>query len=308
MRRIHSIVFLIVLSVGLVPMDVPAADIVSSSLAVNGWFSDDTRADIDATQAEGTNLVSPTLTDDPEATVSGNAVHDADIVAQIDISNTFPPVTPPVGTWEYAAHMQIAAASTPGKSQISHRLDDGVGHAPGSVLAPSFSAEYSWMGDGTSTVTGSFKIGIKTSEFGATAVSSRTGENAWDKLLVYEPGNGNGGLSDGSWKTESIAYDTGNWWIVDRTNGVTSMANDMTLSDMAAETTIMIGARTIQDVFNLLVAAGSHITTVQFGIGSANAGGSVYVNQLVTNFYRLGDRTVFAGPPVPVELMRFSIE
>ncbi len=292
----------------LVSTVLPAADIVSNSLSVNGWFSDDTRADGSGSQAEGTNLISPTLTDDPEASASGNSAHDADILAQVDLSATLPPVVPPAGTWIYAAHFQIVAGSNPGKSQISHRKDDGVGHAAGTVLAPGFSAVYSWMGDGSPSITASLKIGFKTSEFGGTAASSRTGENVWDKLLVYEPGNGNGGVSDGSWKTETIAFDSGKWWIVDRTNGVNSMAHEMTLSDMANETTIMIGSRTIQDVFNLLVAAGSHITTLQFGIGSYNAGGSVYVNQLVTSFYRAGDRTAFGGLPVPVELMGFTID
>ena len=109
-------------------------------------------------------------------------------------------------------------------------------------------------------------------------------------------------MSDGSWRTETTSFTSGTWWVVDRTNGVTSMANDMTLEQMSTSATL-IGARTLQDVYALLVAPGTHLTSVQVGIGSANAGGSVYVNQLVTSFYRPGDRTTFGGP-VPVELVR----
>ena len=49
----------------------------------------------------------------------------------------------------------------------------------------------------------------------------------------------------------------------------------------------------------LITAPGAIITSVQFGIGSYNAGGNVYVNQLETNFYRSGDVTTF-GPFPPV--------
>jgi hypothetical protein len=252
-------------------------------------------------------VVSPQYTDEPEASASGNAAHDSDILAQIDFLDVAPPVSPPVGTWPYAVHLVIAGGSNLGKSHISHRVDDGTGHAAGSVLAPGLTASYSWMGNGTASVTAALKIGIKTSEHATTPVSSRVGENAWDKLLVYEPGNGNGGVSDGTWRSELITFSSGTWWIVDRTSSVTSMANDMTLEDMSNETTILIGSRTIQTVFNLMTAPGSHITSIQLGIGSYNAGGSVYVNQLETSFYRPGDRTTF-GSNVPVGLMRFTIQ
>jgi len=283
-----------------------AADVNTNLLGVNGWFSDDTRADGSGTEVEGTNLVSDTMTDDPEATAVGSSAHDADILAQTVIGDGAPPVAPPVGEWTYGAHLVIAGSANLGKSQISHRKDDGVGHAVGDVIGSTFTADFSWMGDGTASVTASFKIGFKTSEFSATAVSSRTGENAWDKLLVYEPGNGNGGSSNNTWFTENITWSTGNWWLVDRTNGANSMANDMTLEAMSTST-LMVGGRELQAIFALISDPGTQITTVQFGVGSYNQGASVWVNQLETSFYRPGDRTTFGGP-VPVELMRFTVE
>lgn len=306
MSKTVGMIVVAMVSLAVVAAPAPAADLNTNLLAVNGWFSDDTRADGTGTQVEGTDLVSPTLTDDPEATASGNPAHDADILAQVVIGDGAPPVAPPAAEWQYGAHLLIAAGSNPGKSQISHRKDDGVGHADGTAIGAGFTADYSWMGDGTSTVTASFKIGFKTSEFASTTPSTRTGENAWDKLLIYEPGNGNGGTSNGTWFTENITYSSGNWWLVDRTNGVNSQANDMTLEAMSTSS-VMIGARELQTVFALIADPGTQITTVQFGVGSVNQGASVWVNQLETSFYRPGDRTTFGGP-IPVELMRFTAE
>lgn len=283
-----------------------AADVNTNLLGVNGWFSDDTRADGTGTQAEGADLVSDTLTDDPEATAAGNPAHDADILAQAVVGDGAPPVAPPAGEWTYAAQLSIVAGSNLGKSQISHRKDDGTGHAGGDAVNTDFTADYSWMGNGTSTVTASLKIGFKTSEWVSTAPSTRTGENAWDKLLIYEPGNGNGGTSDGAWHNESTTWTTGNWWLVDRTNGANSQSVDMTLDDMSTAVD-MVGGRELQAIFALIVDPGTQITTIQFGVGSYNQGASVYVNQLETSFYRPGDLTTFGGP-VPVELMRFTVE
>lgn len=276
-----------------------AAEVNVQALADDGWYSDDTRADGTGTQPAGTNLVSPTLTDDPEATASGNPAHDADILAQILFGA--PPVAPPTGTHPAAVHLQIGPSGS-GKSQLSHRKDDGTGHAPGSVFAdPSFAIDYHWMGDGTGSVTASVKLGVKTAEFGSTGSSSRTGENAWDKVLIYEPGNLNGGSSNGSWAAESVSRTSGKWWFFDRTAGAGTIGTPMTLADMAGAlgaSTTYSGSKTAQDVYNLITAPGAHITSIQFGIGSGNAGGSVYVNELSTSFYRPGDTTTFGQLPV----------
>jgi hypothetical protein len=275
---------------------VQAAEVNSSALSENGWYSDDTRADGTGTEAVGTNLISDTLTDDPEATASGSAAHDADINQQILFGT--PPGTVPLGTHPYAVNLTIAAGANPGKSQLSHRKDDAAGHGPGSVFGPGFLAEYSWMGDGTSSVTASLKFGIRTSESGSTPSSSRTGEDVWDKVLIYEPGNLNGGSSTGAWATESLDHTTGKWWFWDRTAGAGTIGTPMTLSDMSTSLTpVGGGGKTVADVYGLITASGAVITSVQFGIGSYNAGGNVYVNQLETNAYRSGDTTTFGGPP-----------
>jgi hypothetical protein len=143
-------------------------------------------------------------------------------------------------------------------------------------------------------VTASLKFGIKTSEFGSAGVSGRTGENVWDKVLIYEPGQGNGNNSDGAWDTETITYMSGRWWFFDRVNIAASIGTPLTLADMSTSG-IMVGGRPISVIFALISDPGAIITSVQFGVGSGNAGANVYVNQLETNFYRAGDITTFGG-------------
>jgi len=262
----------------------------TSTLAQNGWFSDDTRADGTGAQVAGTNLISPTLTAMPEAS-GGLAAHDADIRNQIRFLAA--PGAVPVGTNPGALHLRIGASGS-GKSQVSHRDTSVNGHCFGSAaFGTGMDAEFSWMGDGVSSITASLKFGVRTADFGSTGISSRTGENAWDKVVIYEPGNLNGGLSDGIWRTESIDYSTGTWWFFDRTVGASTIAMPLTLQQMSTSTFAFSGAKTIQDVYNLITAPGAVVTSVQFGIGSGNAGGSVYVNQLETNFYRVGETTTF---------------
>lgn len=264
----------------------------TDQLSQNGWYSDDTRADGTGTEAAGTNLVSNLLTDDPEATASGTAAHNADINGQIQFGEA--PGVVPSGTHRGAVNLTLGANGA-GKAQISDRKDDGIGHAAGSVaFGPGTAIEYSWMGDGVSTVTASLKFGVKTADFASTGISTRTGENAWDKVMIYEPGQGNGVNADGTWKTETIDYTTGKWWFFDRTVPAGTIGTPLTLADMSTSAILVGGGpKTIADVYALITAPGAHITSVQFGIGSGNPGGNVYVNQLATNFYRAGSTTTF---------------
>jgi hypothetical protein len=271
-----------------------AQAINTSALAQNGWYSDDTRADGTGTQPAGTNLKSPTLTAGPE-NLTGNPLHDADINAQLSFGSA---TLVPSGTHAAALHLKIGPSGS-GKSQISHRKVDATGHGPGSSFGPAFTAQYSWMGNGPSSITASLKFGFKTSEFGLAPLSTRTGENAWDKLLIYEPGNGNTNLSDGLWHTETTNYTTGKWWLVDRLANVGStIGNPMTLSAMVGSAALTSGTspKTVGAIYSLITAPGAILTSVQFGIGSGNADGSVFVNQMTTSAYRAGQVTTFGTP------------
>lgn len=267
----------------------------TSSLSQNGWFSDDTRADGSGTQSIGTNLKSPSLTAAPES-LSGSVAHEADINAQINFTAM---TGVPAGTHAAAMHLRVAPGSGGGKAQASHRKDDATGHGPGSSFGPGFTAQYSWMGNGSPGVTASLKFGIKTSEFALAPISARTGENVWDKLLIYEPGNLNGGVANGLWTTETTNFTTGKWWLVDRLAGVgNTIFAPMPLSAMSTSTQTFSGGgpKTVATVWGLITAPGSIITSVQFGIGSGVSDGSVYVNQLQTSAYRPGQTTTFGTP------------
>ncbi len=269
------------------------AQVSVTSLADDGWYSDDTRADGAGTQVAGTNLKSMVLTDAPE-NASGLVAHEADIFSQISFVTA--PGTVPSGTWPAALHLKIGASAS-GKSQISHRKDTLTGHGPGSSFGAGFTAKFSWMANGTISVTPSLKFGIKTAEFGSTGISTKTGENAWDKVLIYEPGNLNGGTADGLWHTETINFTTGKWWFFDRKAGAGTIGTPVTLSAMVGNAMVFSGAKTIGDVYALITAPGAVITSVQFGIGSGNAGGSVYVNQFQSSAY-LSNAVVTFGTPV----------
>ncbi len=277
-----------------------AQDVNSNALSENGWFSDDTRADGSGILTQGTNLISPTLTAAPEgASPMAMSLFDADILDQIVFGQA--PGTVPVATHLGAVQLMIELGAGFGKSQISHRKDDGIGHGPGSGFDASFNAEYSWMGDGTPTVTASLKFGIMTPEFSSiTSPSSRTGENVWDKVLIYEPGQGNGAMADGLWQTETIDFTTGQWWFFDRLAGGSSQSQPVTLSAMSTSTSTFSGSKTLGDVYALIINPASIITSVQFGVGSGNAGANVYVNQLETSVYRSGQTTTF-GQPSPFD-------
>lgn len=262
----------------------------TSQLSEQGWYSDDTRADGQGPNPTGTDLVSPTLTDDPEASASGNPAHDPDIRRQIQFGPA--PAGVPRGKHRGAVHLRIGPSGA-GMSQISHRKDDGVGHATGAAAFGSgMTMSFTWMADGTTTVTPKVAFGVKTSEFPLAPTSSRTGQNAWDKLVIYEPSK-NGQSADGLWHTESVNFNTGNWWVFDRVSGASSAGNPMTLAAMSTSSVILTGTTTLQDVYNLLTATGAHVTSVIIGIGPAAANGSAYVSQLKTNFYRAGSVTTF---------------
>lgn len=297
MRTRSSAATLLVAALLAVPT--AAQQVNTAQLSENGWFSDDTRADGTVDAPPGQNLISPTLTDAPEgASLSANAADDDDILNQILFGAA--PGTPPAGTWKGAVRMRIEPFVVPGKSQISHRKDDPTGHGSGAAFGPGFTAEYSWIGFGTPTTTASLKFGFRTADFGSTGSSSRTGENTWDKVLIYEPGQGNGKTSDGSWHTETIDWSNGKFWFFDRTVIASSQSMPRTLEELSTDTTPFSGSKTLKDVYDLITAPTTVLTSVQFGIGSNNPGADVYVNQLETSAYRPGQVTTF-GTPSPFD-------
>ena len=190
------------------------------------------------------------------------------------------PVPVPPGTHAGALHLTSA-----GLGRLEHAATGPEGHAPGTALGAPFWVEYTWLGDGQAQVTPRFEIAL------STAKSARSAGAPWDKLLVYEPA-----VSDGAWHTEHVSFDSGAWRIFDRTEQVTSQP----LTLRAAQTSsAALGTRTVAEVFAIITAPRARIVSVGFAIAPERRGGSVFVSQLESSFYRPGQTTTF-GLAAPV--------
>lgn len=156
------------------------------------------------------------------------------------------------------------------------------------TLSNTFTASYSWYK--TALFAPSFKIGFDSTD--ANPASTRIGENNWDKLLIYEPINGNGSTTatnNNVWVTETINWTTGKFWLVDR----------------SIPTSVNQGSpQTLSWWFNTSAyaskLAAANVVTLQFGIGSNNAGGNAWLDTFSTSL--LSDVQDFEGAvvvPVP---------
>jgi hypothetical protein len=281
-----------ILAIGLGASLSPAATLHVNDFGVGGWYSDDTRADGAGLLSAGTNLIGLTSTDAPEG--PGSALHDAEIRKQIQfLPAAALPVAAPNGTNQAGAlHLEIANSGS-GKSQVSVRDNFGYGS---NIFTTTLDINYTWLGMGPSAITTSFKLGVQTADFGSVSVSSRTGENSWDKVLVYEPGQGNLKFSDGTWQTEVIDFNNGKWWVFDRNQFVSSIGTPMTLAEMENSNT-MLGTKTMAQIFDLISDGSAIVSSAQFGVGSGNALADVYVNEITANFMNGGDTIAFVPEP-----------
>ena len=114
----------------------------SGALFGKGWCADDFRADGTGTQAAKTFLISPTLTDDPEGSAYGLTAHDAEINRQTVFGAAH--AGAPGHQGMVTVHDYGAAG---GKSQISHRKDDGTGFFAGTDMVANFNGYFNWYED-----------------------------------------------------------------------------------------------------------------------------------------------------------------
>ena len=251
----------------------------SSTLYGRGWGSDDTRADSQSSSSAGTNLIGLTKTDQPEATDGpGTAAMDAEIDFYISFGAA--PGTVPTGTW--AGAVKFSEGVGAGKAQMSHRKDDATGWFTGSDMINNFSAYYNWYREtSTGAPAAAFKLGFKTSEFGGCGNSSRTGEDVWDKIIVYEPyQNGHSPQNTAyvdTWVTETMDWDNGNFWCFDRATLTSSQGNPQPFAVMYSDN--------IKSFQTATCGTDSILTSVQFGIGSGNENTTSYVNEFQTSVY-----------------------
>ena len=175
-----------------------AAVEIVNSFGDFGWRSDDTR------DAAGNNLVGINDTNAGKPGQTPTAADDAAIETQIKF------VAGPAGSTYGGAVSIDGTSGNSGKSNISV-INTGAGYGSGAALLdPAFSATYQWYDQPNPTLrTLGFKIGIQSADWAASQTSftaTRSGESAWDLVLVFLPA-----ASDNAWSTVSTDHDSGTW-------------------------------------------------------------------------------------------------
>jgi hypothetical protein len=255
--RKHCILFAAVAALCLAPLGAAQAEIVVNARGVAGWESTDTR-------------------------VAGvNATTNPDIDSRIQFA------AGPAGS---DGSLKLISPASNDKATLAYVDTNGLGG-----LA-NFTASYRWFKDSpVGAPAPALKLGIRTSDFGATPASSRIGENNWDKIMVYEPYD-NPDVANtpvGSWVTQTITANSGTWSMFNRTppGGVVNPPHSsLTLSQWLADATW--GTR----------LTGGVVVDVALGIGSGNANTVGYVDWLETSAIAGGERINFTAIPEPATL------
>jgi hypothetical protein len=250
-----------------------AATILITSLGDGAWDSGDTRAAGYLDVHDDTQLVS-----------GRNAVEDGLIANRIAFSAA--PDSPPLGNG--ALRLTISSPDDKATLALSGWSEP---------FGVDMTFEYSWLvvGDGIPTVAApAIKLGIDTSEAnGTSALSVDRGEDAFDKILVFEP-YFNGATLDDTWIDEIITPTDGQWWLVNLNSNSSlppgGAADLRTLDQWASD-------------FAAAGLGGATVSSLQLGIGSGNPAQESYVDYLTYSNTAGGDTTTWdfdaAAPPVP---------
>ncbi|MEQ1826796.1 MAG: right-handed parallel beta-helix repeat-containing protein, partial [Pirellula sp.] len=248
-----------------------------AALGVNGsWKADDVRDTL------GADLVGTVLTHAGAVAVTPTAAFDQAISQQLKITDA------PAGSDFPGALFIDGTSSNSGKSNASI-INTSTGFAAAADLTSgSFSAEYRWYGQPNPTTrTVGFKIGLQSSEWSLSQsvfTATRSGESAWDLVLVHVPAT-----SDNAWSTVTLNKDTGTWSLFRQAGNTYFPAPPaaQTLTNWQADP--VWGPR--------LFGAGAKVTSVQFGLGSGQRDSIGFVDYLTTSLLNGGDRIDFGGGP-----------
>jgi hypothetical protein len=259
-----------------------ASTVTVGAFGDQGWRSDDTR------DAAGTNLVGITSTNAPKPGQTPTAGDDTAIAQQIQFVNG------PAGSTYGGAVSIDGTSGNSGKSNISV-INTGTGFDAGSNLLTTFNATYEWYGQPNPTSrTLGFKLGIQSANWGAGAGQSqngftaqRSGESAWDLVLVHVPAT-----SDNAWSTVSVDHDSGTWNLFRQAGSAFYPAPDTTAKTL--------DAWALDSTFgDALFGDGAKVTSIQFGLGSSQRQSIAYVDYLQTNLLNGGDVINYVAVPEP---------
>lgn len=267
---------------------------VPPPVAVNGfgdqgWYSDDTRS------ASGADLVGINSTYAGKPGQTPTAADDIAIGQQIQF------VAGPSGSTYGGAVSIDGTSANSGKSNFSVIDLSGFDDASNLIgVNSTFNATYQWYGQPNPTTrTLAFKLGIQSTAWGTGAgesqngfTATRSGESAWDLVLVHVPTSS----SDYAWSTVNLDHDTGTWSLYRQAgNGFFSTAPDATpktLDDWLTDATYG----------SLLFGTGAKVTSIQFGLGSSQRNSISYVDYLQTNLLNGGGVVDFQAVPEPASL------
>ncbi len=269
---------------------VQAAPITVRAFGDYGWRSDDTR------DAAGVNLVGLNFTNAGRPGQVPTAADDAAIAQQIKF------VSGPGGATYGGAISIDGTTSNSGKSNIS-TINTTTFFAPASdLVGGSFSATYGWYLDPNPTQrTLAFKIGIQSiwwgtgggqSQSGFTA--TRSGESVWDLVLV----NIDDSPDSNAWNTTSVDLNNGLWNVYAQA-GNTFWTTLVGSNPPAVAQTL--AAWQADGVWGpILFGAAANVSSIQFGLGSAQRNCITYLDYLQTTIYNSGDVVDFVGPVLNV--------
>jgi hypothetical protein len=241
----------------LAPISAAQAEIVVNARGVAGWESTDTRV----------------------AGVNATTNPDIDSRIQFDAG--------PAGS---DGSLKLISPASNDKATLAYVDTNGLGG-----LA-NFTASYRWFKDSpVGAPAPALKLGMRTSDFGATPASSRIGENNWDKIMVYEPYDNPDVASTpvGTWVTQVITANSGTWSMFNRTppaGVVNPPHSSLSLSQWLADATW--GTR----------LTGGVVVDVALGVGSGNANTVGYVDWLETSAIAGGERINFTAIPEPASI------
>ncbi|CAM2805586.1 beta strand repeat-containing protein [Rariglobus hedericola] len=257
---------------------VPAGTSAVTGFNSGGWNADDVRDSL------GAGIVNATTHAPGSATVVDGAAVDSQIFWR-DTN----------GSLGNLGGVSLTGTPTgSGKSTISvMNATSGLADAA-TALGAGFSAVYRWQNTDTTAAGISFKIGIQSTAWGTSQAgytATRSGESAWDLLLVHDPaqpGNTPGNTTvNGAFVTSVVNTTTSKFFLY-------GQAGNTNLTPPEGSVAKTLAEWALDPVWGpLLFGDGAKVTNTQFGFGSGNAAASGVLDYATVSYLNSGARIDF---------------